>query len=1013
MSQSLVQSLSHARSWSAGSLYSKCNSRSQSVSSQKTSQLHRGSVSDLSSISSFNTYRPDSSVHIDQIREQLCHIAKTKYQEIRQGFGSYDKNGTGKVQREQFKQVLRTFCLPITSHQFENLMTQFKWRPDADGRLNYQDILNDLTGFNHTEGEKYVIKRSVPTNIPVDELEFGLKQKISSNMKNIIRGIWLYDYNKDGKIQKEELRTVLENYCFKMTDEQFNRLWNRYDPQKTGLVSYKDFLINLGVNSSRYQQFMPKDTVIRALNWSSSLGENKTDVERNKDIEEKSAIEENNHPSIQDLKLEEIEKTFKEKVYSNSAAIQQAFQLRDPSNSGYLKIEDFHAVLNYFIMPMSSSLFLQLLERLKVLDKVSGSKISWVNFSKTFCQSHSPQKRIDNQSTENTVRTLAQNLKRCEIVEKLRQNIVNPSVRLKAVITQLNQNGDRQVTRTELRRAIECGWSFRLTEEEFHELMILLDPGHTNLIPCQNFLNIFEKNGNYNKQDTEKWVRTVNRLVPYKSAVGSSLTSKEVETYLREAVCSQHEALLKDFEDIDYCKAGIAHKDDVRLLLNKYALRLTEKQFEQLWKTLPKNEFDNLKYVQFLDEYKTKSDIKIPTVTPLEHSGVSQDPGTNCSVTSRILSPFTSRRSTATQQSSKENLSQENKPTSLALKQNILPFRPRTASPNNERQHFEHLSIEGNKAPTRPSSAVPYIKKSLTPQNLTRSASASNLQFGHAKLQKSRGFIEQKTQPKLPSPIHLGWTERIGNYDSPSKKAFDAGYTSPLSDAFRGDSQVRPPSGSPNIKDTNAKSHRTQQVISNIKNSENEALLNKYVVLKWRDIARKCELIDKKKEGLVKNVDLIGILQKAGIPLNDKDLNELLTSKFEIHNKDEINYWDFLRKFLLYFGNNQRCGFAARQKLQKTRTSVQFGRESPHLYKTLLSMREKVLANWRVLRHRFRSHDPQITGLVDAFDFRQILQQHAIHLNEEDIFQILNYYDPSLSGKISYNDFLRVFVKSL
>ncbi|XP_076361622.1 uncharacterized protein LOC143252795 isoform X2 [Tachypleus tridentatus] len=972
MSQSLVQSLSRARSWSAGSLYSKSNSRPQSVSSQKTSQLHRGSVLDLSSISSFNTYRPDSSVHIDQIREQLSHIAKTKYQEIRQGFASYDKNGTGKILKEQFKQVLRTFCLPITSHQFEHLMTQFMWRPDANGRLNYQDILHDLTGFNHIDGENYVTKRSVPSNIAVDELEFGLKQKISSNMKNIIRGIWLYDYNKDGKIQKEELRTILENYCFKMTDEQFNRLWNRYDPQKTGLVSYKDFLINLGVNSSRYKQFMPKDTVIRALNWSSSLGEKKTDVERNNDTEEKSVLGEDSNTSIQGLKLEEIENTFKEKVYSNSTAIQQAFQLRDPSNCGYLKIEDFYAVINDFIMPMSSSLFLQLLERLKVLDKMSESKISWVNFSKAFCKSQPSQKSIDNQSSKNTVRTLVPNLKGYEIVEKLRQNIVNPSVRLKAVITQLNQNGERQVTRTELRRAIECGWSFRLTEEEFHELMILLDPGHTNLIACQNFLNIFGRNGN-NKQgkntskilsekqfeeqkkylaqkyqhmsskklksklklhlnqnlaniekafkacdwnqtgqlttgqlhhiletvcfplteqqykdilsdfsvykdkvqyqkildlykqkpceDTEKWVRTVNRLVPYKSAVGTSLTFKEVESYLREAVCSQHEALLKDFQEIDYCKVGIAHKDDVRLLLNKHAFRLTEKQFEQLWKTLPKNEFDNLKYVQFLDECKTKSDIRIPTVTPLKHSAVSQESETNCSVASRILSPSTSQRSTATHQNSKENLSQENKPTSLALKQNILPFQPRTASPNNGRQHFELLSIEGNKAPTRPSSAVPYIKKSLTPKYLTRSASVSNLQFANAKFQKSRGFTEQKTQPKLPNPIHLGWTERISDCDSPSKKVFDAGYTFPLSDAFHEDSKARPPSGSPKIQGSNGKSHRTQQVISNIKNSENEAVLNKYVVLKWRDIARKCELIDKKKEGLIKNVDFIAQLK--------------------------------------------------------------------------------------------------------------------------------------------------------
>ena len=38
-----------------------------------------------------------------------------------------------------------------------------------------------------------------------------------------MKALRLFDYNRDGQIQKHELRRVMENFCFRLTDEQFNR----------------------------------------------------------------------------------------------------------------------------------------------------------------------------------------------------------------------------------------------------------------------------------------------------------------------------------------------------------------------------------------------------------------------------------------------------------------------------------------------------------------------------------------------------------------------------------------------------------------------------------------------------------------------------------------------------------------------------------------------------------------------------------------------------------------------
>lgn len=41
----------------------------------------------------------------------------------------------------------------------------------------------------------------------------------------------------------------------------------------------------------------------------------------------------------------------------------------------------------------------------------------------------------------------------------------------------------------------------------------------------------------------------------------------------------------------------------------------------------------------------------------------------------------------------------------------------------------------------------------------------------------------------------------------------------------------------------------------------------------------------------------------------------------------------------------------------------------------------------------------------------QVLRQYSVNLSEEEFFHILEYYDKTLTSKISYNDFLRAFLQ--
>lgn len=46
--------------------------------------------------------------------------------------------------------------------------------------------------------------------------------QIKNNLRNVIRSFWLFDVNKDGSIQKAELRRIIRNYCFDLSDDMYD-----------------------------------------------------------------------------------------------------------------------------------------------------------------------------------------------------------------------------------------------------------------------------------------------------------------------------------------------------------------------------------------------------------------------------------------------------------------------------------------------------------------------------------------------------------------------------------------------------------------------------------------------------------------------------------------------------------------------------------------------------------------------------------------------------------------------
>ena len=57
----------------------------------------------------------------------------------------------------------------------------------------------------------------------MDQVEKQLQDKVKANAKDFIKSFHLYDYNRDGRVQRHDFRKVLDNNALKLNDSQFDK----------------------------------------------------------------------------------------------------------------------------------------------------------------------------------------------------------------------------------------------------------------------------------------------------------------------------------------------------------------------------------------------------------------------------------------------------------------------------------------------------------------------------------------------------------------------------------------------------------------------------------------------------------------------------------------------------------------------------------------------------------------------------------------------------------------------
>ncbi|XP_057599313.1 EF-hand calcium-binding domain-containing protein 6 [Hippopotamus amphibius kiboko] len=177
----------------------------------------------------------------------------------------------------------------------------------------------------------------------------------------------------------------------------------------------------------------------------------------------------------------------------------------------------------------------------------------------------------------------------------------------------------------------------------------------------------------------------------------------------------------------------------------------------------------------------------------------------------------------------------------------------------------------------------------------------------------------------------------------------------------------------------------------------------------WREFLRECKERDANRQGEIPAADFLALVEKFNLDISRDECQQLIV-KYDLKNNGKFTYCNFIQSCVLLL-KAKETSLMQRMKIQNANKMKEVGAETSSFYSALLRIQPQIVHCWRPMRRTFKAYDAGGTGLLSVADFRMVLRQYSINLSEEEFFHILEYYDKTLSSKISYNDFLRVFLQ--
>ncbi|XP_041444988.1 EF-hand calcium-binding domain-containing protein 6 isoform X2 [Xenopus laevis] len=542
-------------------------------------------VSDGSSRSS-SFSRPGTQLRIEV--DELEHIFREKmrsggYFSLRQLFKNNDPEGKGQVNRDVLLMMLtkflgrfisakqyQQFLLRLNLHEktiikFEELYAALR-DPVPSGRPTWLDPIN------RRAEEKPLMTAS--------QVHAMLKDKTKQRSLDLAELISEKSQGGAVRILPPEFRLMLEQLGFYLEDEEFEKLWKRYDVDGTGVLKGDCILKKL---SNEMSNQVSKNVSIKGQSREMSKAE----------WERKASLS--------------IEKWLKDKFREGFRSMKEEFEKHDPQRTGKVNKSDFLSVLETFELTLKDEHFNLFLARCGLENRPSG--ISYVDLLTSF-QDRSekgithkilsdPNHRFHREGGISPLSTMT------AVEAKLTNLFQADFLALLATFEKIDKFNRNVVSQQEFRAAIESRFGVEITDEEFEQLLDRIPLDEDGNVRYPHFMAMFDsRRGVPSLFDEKSTIFSVSDVADKKEP-GSGRTPEQLFKIIKGLLHKNYAAVEKEFEDLDEMNSRRLTQENMYLLLKRFDIQpaVTRGEIRKLWKTFITNQDKTLDFLEFVRHF--------------------------------------------------------------------------------------------------------------------------------------------------------------------------------------------------------------------------------------------------------------------------------------------------------------------------------------------------------------------------------------------------------------------------
>ncbi|XP_068807251.1 EF-hand calcium-binding domain-containing protein 6 [Struthio camelus] len=889
---------------------------------------------------------------VDEVIERLKDKVLQQAATIKDSFLAYKKQSNGKITKVGLRKVLENHGMPMDDNQF-NLLTEKLGFPD--GGLSYLDfvaIFEDarLNGPGATlcHSPNCRGNNAKYHYMTAEQCLSQLNDKLMEVYGDTYSAFRNTDSNRDGIVNMLDFRHLLDSFLFSLRDEEFLRLLGVLRMNPTSTLNYQEFC-----------QLFQTQEIKEVPPWLIPPHKKKqmiTDAE---------------------LACDQAHYYLVNKARTRWHDLARSFQEYDSEGNGIIQPEDLKKVLFRFGIPVTPEEFKKLwarydtdakrylthqefLQKLGIEFSPADTGLSrlitedkYAHLEAHYNNQQKKHSKLEEQQKQQT-KALHVNEMKKQIKDKFRDYFED----FNKVFQKMDQNRHGYITVCDLHRLLQ-EFDYFLDYDQFNGLLNSLGISiHDSKLSYFDFLRAIDDGRASKYQQRQK------QAAPPASFAALSLEKTLIK--IKEIVASSYDLLYKAFSPFDKEDTGVIKMLEFRQVLDHFCFKLSDKQFKYLLKNLNLCEELTINWKIFLKNIILNSETKQgQKVTVPKSSRELSKKG----ILSRIQEVVTARFSTIAQEFKDIDSSKDN----TVSKEEFWDICNRHFLLLTEEQ-FENL---WNTVDVNAGGRLKYqdfLKKFRSELVRIPSSASSTTSSASSAKPVAGAMLEPQvsSQPEHPkTSSSLGGQKRIPASSRPQTTAACSG------------------------------------LVLNCEPIENK--IRKNIKHSWRGILKECKEKDVRKQGEIPVSDFLAIAEKFKLDLSEEEVNQI-TTKYDFKNNGKFAYCDFLQSCILLL-KPQESSLLQRMIIQKPQIPMSPGPQTTSFFSAMLRIQPQILHCWRPMRRTFKSYDESRTGLLNIPDFRQVLREYSINLTEEELFNILEYYDKTLSSKISYNDFLRAFLQ--